>query len=61
VEQQTNEYIANELDNFAKHLQQQWSEVKGTPQAFAYKQAITHLIEAAMWLRREPDNLPDKS
>lgn len=61
MEQQTNDYMANELDNFAKQLQQQWSECKGTPQAFAYKQAIVHIIEAAMWLRRTPDSLPDKS
>lgn len=60
MEQQTTEYIAHELDNYAKHLQQMWAENKGTPQAFAYKQAITHMVEAAMWLRRNPDVLPDK-
>ena len=51
-------YIALQLDNYIKHLQQAYYEKRGTPDAWRYKNVIEHMVSAMLWLRWENPNPP---
>ena len=45
------EFIAQQCDDFAKHLWAAKNEKPGSPEARVYRIALEHLQTAALWLR----------